>query len=124
MKPGYVLTHVTSNEFGFTSRTYSLVGGPLFLIYDLRSHILGEVFEIGPFQFRVLEFQDYGHLCELKGNFPSRLMAYRVVLARHWQTFCSRIIMTLAVWGLAEFRPTCVPSWSDVYIIRKIKGLL
>lgn len=34
----------------------------------------------------------------------------------------ARIIITLAVWGLADFNGACIPSWRDIKIVKKIAG--
>lgn len=47
--------------------------------------------------------------------------ALRVALyksTRLLDLFYRRLIITLAVWKLADFNPACVPSWQDIKILK------
>lgn len=125
---GYIETTVKHNAIGvLEDASYKLVGGPRFIISDLAYNDIdksGDIVRIGPYRLRVIE-RDCNSPSIICVNYEYPLwwmfvLAYRSsVMAR---VAYSRLIITLAVWGLAKYNPACVPSINDIYFVRKIKG--
>lgn len=87
----------------------------------LCSHV-GRVVTVGPYRLRLV--QEYTAQWAYLAVRETRLAWATVLLWRltqFWQRFEARLIMTLAVWGLARWHRESVPSWDDVHLVRRVK---
>ena len=76
---------------------------------------------IGPYRLLVIEFEPWQDtfLCVR----ADKLGALRVALYRATRLLdlaYRRMIVTLAVWNLAEFHPAYVPSWRDIKLVKRL----
>lgn len=84
---------------------------------------VGDVIRIGPFNLKVFEFDGFRGVYRLVrtdsllGNI--KVIAYR--LTRWLDLAYRRLIITAAVWKLAEYRPERYPSWEDLYIVQRFR---
>lgn len=84
---------------------------------------VGDAIRIGPFNLKVFEFDGFRDVYRLVrtdsflGNI--KVIAYR--LTRWLDLAYRRLIITAAVWKLAEYRPERYPSWQDLYIVQWLK---
>jgi hypothetical protein len=134
MKPNGQLTtlqHTTSE--GFRSYTYHWEGGPAIrrgerVLLDLgnkKSIKAGDRVAIGPYRFVIVEFDiDYLLFAAVRIDSwegPLWLLAYH--MGQLWAGFSVRMILTLAIWGLAEGRMIApngcwTVTWDQVYVVR------
>lgn len=47
------------------------------------------------------------------------ILVYRAT--RVFRLIYHRLIITMAVWGLARFQREAIPSWSDIHLLRKLE---
>lgn len=75
----------------------------------------GETFTLGPFSLRVLDY-DFMRDCHFATRIGWRSIARLWLLRalKGWRWLEPRLILTLAVWGWARYRPEMVSSWHDV----------
>lgn len=130
MNPGYIEVTITRNALGVEEKSYTLAGGPLFYIdYNTLSRegfeTRKDTIQVGPYKLRVIEFFGYEGrlLCTSENNPYFRLIVLWHKLSRVLRRINARLIITCAVWGLAEYRPECVPSWGQIYFIRWLRGI-
>lgn len=80
---------------------------------------------MGPYKLKILEI-DYSralYKC-IRIDYPFwRAFAFFHHANRYVRIISARIIITLAVWGLAEYKNYLEPSCQDVYIIKNIKKI-
>lgn len=90
---------------------------------------VGHVFRLGSLVLRRLpDSADYD--CSLRiravradhgiGNFIVR--AVPAVLGQRFRRVRARLIVTLAVWGMAQYREFYTPQWSDIYVIARMQS--
>ena len=80
---------------------------------------LGDIINIGPFQLRVIDKKLWGfNYIVARNGWKARL---RYVLHRTIKVLDKsyrRLIVTAAVWGLADYHDASIPTWRDVYLLR------
>jgi hypothetical protein len=77
--------------------------------------------QIGP--YKLLRVQDDPAWDSVLYVRADKLGALRVALyksTRLLDLFYRRLIVTLAVWNLAEFTPAAIPSWRDIKLIERL----
>lgn len=77
--------------------------------------------KIGPFSLRVLEFDPstMSYLC-VRDSLPGRFAEVKYHARYLSQNIYYRLILTAYVWGLAQRSEGTLPSWKDIYILRKL----
>jgi hypothetical protein len=93
------------------------------LKYDRFPFELGDRFKFGPFKLRVLEVQfwtdtviairDRGFVTDL------RYLWHR--FGRLFDIAYRRLIVTLAIWNLADCEAGVIPTWRDVHALRRVE---
>lgn len=130
---GTIIVHRTSSPLGVESETFEWVGGPKAKV-DLS--VIGEVmgsynfgegdsFEIGPYRLRIIEFRYESRMADcVRMDYP---FWWWFVFSHHafrWLRIAkARLIITLAVWGLADYHPATIPSFSYIHAVRWLAGL-
>lgn len=137
---GDIHVTVTRNQFGsIDNYDFEWRGGPICRITDIMlDEILAQGQQesfvktgrlwIGPYRLREIEDADrymYGARTFCRDDrliFRLIPIAFRVSeLAR---IAYHRLIVTLAIWGFAEYHQAVVPSWREVYLVQKIRKFL
>ena len=86
---------------------------------------IGDKFELGPYKFRVIEYQLISDtIIAVQEKWPLWWMA----IAWHRSNklldiLYRRTIVTLAVWGLADYSGATVPYIGDIYIVQRTRKL-
>lgn len=103
------------------SETFRIVGdSPYVLVGRLDDAKTGDVVKIGPFNLLVVErrWEIDGALCVRADRFGAlRIWVYRATRWLDWAY--RRCIITLAVWGLADYQQASIPSWRDIRALKR-----
>jgi hypothetical protein len=134
---GSIVIHRQLNQLGDLERIdFEWEGGPVIGIsFDLFSYcgkIQGlsginknGVLKIGPYRLKFLEergWEALGIFVRMRGLlWPLIFIKYKLI--RPLDLVYRRLIITLAVWGLAELREAVLPGWQDIYAVRKIRAM-
>lgn len=84
---------------------------------------IGVTIKIGPFKLKCFEYDPFSNIYSfiradsVLGNI--KVFAYQ--LTRWLDLAYRRLIITAAVWKLAEYRPECYPSWEDLHIVQRFR---
>lgn len=86
------------------------------------SWVADNVFVLGEFRLRVIA-RDIASRCYfvMQDGFRAKIRAFRYRLFDRGEIIKSQIILTFAIWGLAEYSEYKVPQWKDVHFGRKKK---
>lgn len=130
---GTIIVHRTSNPLGVESETFEWKGGPKVLV-DHRivgsaargfNFSEGDSFNIGPYCLRIIEIRFESLMIDcIRLDYP---LWWWFVFSHHafrWLRIAkARFVITLAVWGLADYHPSRIPSFSDIHAVRWLAGL-
>lgn len=118
---GHFIEHVDRSAFGVETKTVELVGGPLFFVerwYVDGPVKVGAIVDRFGYKMRIID-DSYLTLTCILADWP---MAWWVVLMhkvkRVAKLIGARMILTLAVWNLADFNPAREPSWRDIWAVK------
>ena len=81
---------------------------------------IGDIFSIGPYKLSIIEF-DYniGVATCIRVDYP---FWWWFVFAHHagrtFDLFYRRLILTAAVWKLADYNPGIIPGWQDLHFVK------
>lgn len=87
--------------------------------------IENEIITVGSHRLRVLDKRYLGR-CWLvtPDGYKARLLKVTYSFKCAFEWFYHRLMLTLAIWGLADHTPGMIPSWRDIRIIKRlINGL-
>lgn len=140
---GMVIVENKYDAFGrVEQRTYTYEGGDLmeftesFFAHAVPSEVWfsrwplqsGDKFEVGPFRFRMLEQDRHFHFDRIIAvrdrGLITDLRYFWHKVGRRADLAYRRLIITLSVWRLAERTEGKIPSWNDVYILRRLAAIL
>lgn len=132
-KHGVIEITRRENPTGHLERfDYAWKGGPLTYIPDHMRHefpSLGEpLLQVDPYRLRRVEDEmnwmrgDWLYVREDSPGWWMRIALHR--LSAWAGIFYCRIILTLAVWNLADHHPAFVPSWRDVHALKWLAAKL
>ena len=82
-----------------------------------RRHEVGDTFAVGPFRVQVTEYHPEGYYVVRrldKYRLESWLRAKRLTTSQTLSWVVQSIVLTLAIWGLAEWPHGEIPSWKHV----------
>lgn len=86
--------------------------------YEDQAALENDKLAIGDFRLRVVDIEGmYWIVTFDRWYAPIYKIIYRLI--RTGEVCRSFIVFILAIWGLAEFHPASIPSWSDVKIIKR-----
>ena len=122
------------------TETYSVLGAPihrdykwvgetpyvrislilLYFIQSLKDNL--DIVQIGPYKLQLIE-KSWRYHIYVRMDYPF----WRLAVAWHKASRLlyiayGKFIVTLAVWGLAEYNQAVEPTWRDIYLIQKMKG--
>lgn len=132
---GNIITHITNNRFGLESCTYEWVGGPFVslsigLLIELTKFQRdlpeeGDEFGVGPYRLKIVSLSAPWDIADcVRMDYP---FWWWFVFSHHafrWLRIAkARFVITLAVWGLADYHPSRIPSFSDIHAVRWLAGL-
>lgn len=136
MNEGVIETTVFTNQLGQRERIdYKWIGDSKIcaisgdLAWDLFGREIkeGDEINIGPFRLAVIEHKglanQYFRCVRKDYPFWWVLVGWHR-LNRVLELIYSRIIITLAVWNLAEYKQHTHPHWRDIYLIQWIEKKL
>lgn len=131
MDSAWIKSTVTANPLGRReSITYKLVGESPYVRFDRRFLQSGDIkkikgeeeIQIGPYRLLKMEsgvYWDYV-LYVRKDKFGAfRVWFYKST--RLLDLIYRRLIITLAVWRLADYSQGFIPSWRDIRILKRLK---
>lgn len=138
-KLGDIHVTVTRNQYGFEERRdYEWKGGP---ICHISTWLLDEILDqgqresynkdkriqIGPYRLREVDVDYFSaaHVFAREERASDYLIPIAYNLTRLADIAYRRFIVTLAIWGFAEYHPATMPSWRDVKLVqwaRKRRG--
>ena len=120
---------------GLERLSYQWVGGNVICIsYDLAVKLgvdsrvckPGDVFCVGPYRLRIVwrdPVPPYTVMAMRVGWVAwGRIIFYAVI--KRIEKVYRRLILTAAVWGLAEYDDAVVPTWRDLYMVKWMAGLV
>ena len=123
---GHIIVHQTSNiNNTLESLTYEWSGPPVTRIdtlYIRTNMIHGNNIHIGPYKMRIVDGNSnfFEYEC-VRLDYPFwRLIVFAHKASKLLRIIYARTIITLAVWGLADFDARCEPSWRDIKFIKKL----
>jgi len=92
-------------------------------IYQYR---VGDVVQIGPFRLKLYDINYYrGTFLAVRIDYPFWwLIPGRHHVSRILFIAYQRVIMTLAIWGLADYDPTAYLSWRNIKVINTLIRIL
>jgi hypothetical protein len=127
METAYIKGTVQTNALGKReSITYEWEGKSPYVrashgfLYDLVSDYCPETLQLGP--YRLLKVEDEPWLDTVLYVRSDRFGALRVALyksTRLLDLIYRRLIITLAVWRLADFHEATVPTWKDIRALKR-----
>lgn len=86
----------------------------------------GDKFSVGPFDLRVLESCNWRYdviiaLRERGIITDLRLLWHRA--SKFLDLAYRHFIITLAIWRLADYDSAVIPTWQDIYLVKRLGGL-
>lgn len=132
---GYIISHVNRNDIGMEAITHQWIGGPtasfsLRLLRDLPEFYRnlpaeGDGFVVGPYRLKIIEFDRTFDIAEcVRMDYPFwRLHVFVHLYSRYVRIVKSKVILSLYIWGLADYRAGCIPSFMDIHAVRYMAGL-
>lgn len=83
---------------------------------------LGDIINIGPFQLKVIDQELLWHdnYIVARNGWKTQLRYMLHRTTKVLDKIYRRLIITAAVWGLADYHDALVPSWRDVYLLKKL----
>ena len=128
---GYIYLRAKYNALGqVESIDSSWQGGEVAILSDRLAHYIskdisalepGGIIAIGPYRLRIL--QRCPQLCGWYAMRDGLRARIRVLTWPVLDVLCltkSRTIITLAVWGLADYGQGRIPMWSDVSLVKRL----
>ena len=86
----------------------------------------GNVIEIGPYLVKIMEWEIWSNNVKViridKSFWWLRYFWHRY--NRSFDLAYRRFIITLAVWNLAVYDPATIPDWTDIKLIKRLRGKL
>lgn len=132
---GYIIYHQIRTDLGHLWMWYEWRGGPRYRIstYDMffddawdewhRSNT-ERVVRVGPYRLKLIGMKH--HLLSFEAvrmdSFGWQFIYWFYHATKWYHEIESRFIMTLSIWWMAEYHPSRYVSWSDVFIIKRMKG--
>ena len=127
MERGYLIVHSRVNPLGAAPiLRYTWHGGDVIEIsgnvwpeFSQAVPKIGTRLWIGPYCARVLEYR-FAHDSVLVCRERPVITALRVAFYRgnvYAEMAYRRLVLTLAVWGLASYQQGRLPSWRDIYVL-------
>ena len=113
---------------GVERETYEIEGGPYVAVSRIFNDCPtkpGEGFMVGPYKFRVVEYEFMSdNIIAIQEKWP----LWWIAVAWHRSNklldiFYRRMIVTLAVWRLADYHEATVPYIGDIHIVQRIRKL-
>lgn len=85
--------------------------------------LIGAIIEWGPYKLQIIEYDPCRDLTYLirQDSYMGRLRAVIYHLSQWLDLAYRRLIITAAVWKLADYDIGKIPSWRDLHIIQKIR---
>lgn len=85
------------------------------------AQISRDIINVGPFRLRIItQCWEWPGWIVAKDGLKARLI-YRIYrCVRHTEIVYRRMILTAAVWHLAEYHQVIAPSWRDIYALDKM----
>jgi len=127
MEYSQIEVSVTTNALGMReSETYRWAGrSPYILVsWDLISGMdeIGTI-TFGPYKLRKVKDKfELNCILYINTSYPFWRLIELFYRASRWADLVyRRLIITLAVWGLADYHQYCIPSWRDVKLFKKVK---
>lgn len=121
-RTGWIEETCRELPFGACSYTRRLSGpGPYYLAEVRGERSPGDVVTIGPWRFRYVDYS-IRNLADvlLLDTPPNRLRHGWYLCMRRLRDVLSRVVLTLYVWGLADFQRYAEPSLRDVPALRPL----
>ena len=126
---GMIVCHDKYGPLGLEQRDFEWTGGSLAYISNLfmsrytnerdvkRLH--GDILQIGPFKVRIIEFEwGYGRVLVIREGWYAPFYYYWRIIGRRMDRVYRKMIVTLAVWDLADYNPATIPYWKDIHALR------
>jgi len=116
--------------------TYKWEGGPIVafsygLLRQLPDIIRrdGNFINVGPFHLRVIEdnidepYDDpiFGQAVCIREGPHAWTLAFYIKWLNFWAGFWHRIVVTLAVWGLADYHDATIPHLGDIHLVQWLR---
>lgn len=130
MNYGHLQVNVKENNLGvIESRSFQWVGGKRTTIpyhafredYIVRS---GNVVFIGPYRCIIIDENYWGYELIRMDNAFTWLIVFWYRLSKVMQLVYSRLILTCAIWNLAEYHANTIPSYLDLHIVKFFKKII
>lgn len=130
MSYGNIEITVKQNNLGaIESRSFKWVGGSKTTIpfhafqqdYVVRS---GNYVFIGPYRCAIIDENYWSYELIRMDSVFTWLVVFWYRLSKIFQLIYSRLILTCAVWNLAEYNANTIPSYLDLHIVKYIKKLI
>lgn len=84
---------------------------------------VGDIVRVGPYKLKVFSWSDleWNYYFVRQDSFTGNIRATAYRLTRWLDLIYRRLIITAAVWNLAMYDPSQIPSWKDLYITRRLR---
>jgi hypothetical protein len=128
MNTAYIETARRTSPLGkIEQETYKWVGKSPYvrisrmLLREITNDYCPKALQLGPYRLLMVDAEPWlDFVLYVRSD---KFGALRVALYRSTRLLdliYRRLIITLAVWGLAEFTPAAIPSWRDIKLIRRL----
>lgn len=127
---GEIIIHKQRNKLGRVERVdFSWEGDPYTEIYHLSYRLWPYIevnekkneISVGPFQLKIVDRNWGGYQKCVRMDYPVWWILYFWhKINRIAEIIYRHTIITLTVWGMAEYIAGTIPSWEDIYLLRKL----
>jgi hypothetical protein len=130
---GWITETIRTNALGKQEElTYGWEGGRITSLDEwqigkyTRNLRPGAIVNIGPYRLRVMDFSSpgpsppYREFIVVRDDFRWTIFLLWLYRTTRWlDRFYRRCIITLAVWGLADYSEAWLPSWRDIRVLKR-----
>ena len=126
---GYIECRVTRNALGVIEQTsFKLIGGPFISVDDdrfsrdeIKEIEQSGIINIGPYKLKVISYDvPWGlYRCVRMDYRLFRMYVFAHIFSDKLRIIKARIIITLAVWGLADYDASKIPSVRDIHLVKR-----
>lgn len=100
---------------GVVGVSFALIG----MAEETEMNVTGNILTVGPYRLRIIGRDSYCQmLYAVRDNRRAVIKVKQVLLSSLLNRFYRRLIITLSVWGLADYHAATYPVWRDVHVLR------
>jgi hypothetical protein len=123
-----IIGHVQHNALGQAESVWFEWDGPrdgVAAVERRKDRRIGGILMLGALRLRIVDDDFYGsrHLVMLDG-WRARIRPHVFRVLRLADLAYRRLIVTAAVWGLADYSSALLPSYLDLHVVKRFKAMM